>query len=256
MTSNSDELKHIGSMLPGNVEWYTGECEIHKGYRSIRRIGSTASGCPDCANEESERKYQESAREERKSHLFKISGIPKKFMDSGFKNYPIDYPSQEIAVASMRMYVRTLHEHLSDGSGMILCGAIGTGKTRLACALANNAISKLASVRYCTVSDMLTEIKKSYSTEGMTEQGQIDKFVRYLDLLILDEIDVMRGTESDNLLLFQVVNGRNLAMKPTIAITNRKHDELAQYIGDRTADRLLENATIISFDWPGYRKPR
>jgi DNA replication protein DnaC len=254
MAISDDELVPVGSLLPKNLEWYDSECETHGIYRALRRTGDTIEKCPTCIGDEAAKADHEAAIAARKQHLFNISGIPKKFVESGFRNYPIDCHEQEVAIAVMRMYVRQVQCHVKNGSGMIVTGSIGAGKTRLACALANNAISKMVSVKYFTVADMLSEIKRAYSTDGMTEASQIYLMVNCADILILDEVDVNRGSETDNLLLFQVVNGRNLAMKPIISITNRAPDELGQYVGERTADRLRENAMIVTCGWPSYRK--
>jgi DNA replication protein DnaC len=73
-------------------------------------------------------------------------------------------------------------------------------------------------------------------------------------LLILDEVGVQFGSETEKQILFSLLNGRYKAMLPTLLISNLTRDELAVCIGTRNLDRLQEGAgTFISFDWDSYR---
>ena len=42
------------------------------------------------------------------------------------------------------------------------------------------------------------------------------------DLLILDEVGVQFGSETEKMILFEIINGRYEQLKPTIVISNRR----------------------------------
>lgn len=75
------------------------------------------------------------------------------------------------------------------------------------------------------------------------------------DLLIIDEVGVQFGSESEKIILFEIINERYEQMKPTILISNLSEDELSRYVGERIIDRMREGkGAVINFDWESYRK--
>ena len=75
----------------------------------------------------------------------------------------------------------------------------------------------------------------------------------YPGLLIIDEIGVQYGTDSERNILFEVINDRYEDMLPTIMISNLPLNELAPLLGERVVDRMLEGGAVLSFNWPSYR---
>ena len=74
------------------------------------------------------------------------------------------------------------------------------------------------------------------------------------DLLILDEVGVQFGSETEKMILFEIINGRYEQLKPTIVISNLA-DALTDYLGERVVDRLREGGgRMLIFDWPSYRR--
>jgi len=74
------------------------------------------------------------------------------------------------------------------------------------------------------------------------------------DLLVLDEIGVQYGSETEKNILFEIVNERYEAMKPTILISNLAMTTLTEYAGERVIDRMKENGgKCIVFDWKSRR---
>ena len=68
---------------------------------------------------------------------------------------------------------------------------------------------------------MVRAVKETYSRNSeRTERQVIADFARP-DLLILDEIGRQHGTDTERLIIFDVINARYLQNKPSILITNR-----------------------------------
>lgn len=75
------------------------------------------------------------------------------------------------------------------------------------------------------------------------------------DLLILDEVGVQFGSDTEKLILFEIINGRYENRRATILISNLAMDGLKAYLGDRIIDRLREGGgRQVVFDWDSFRK--
>lgn len=239
------------AVLPKGFEPVSGVCKEHGQFRTIRVAGSDDVVCPLCVSAGAKRESIEAAHKARVEHLHSVSGVPARFHDAGLKNFSAETDEQRKAKAAVAGWLR---EFAPGWRTLLMSGSLGTGKTHLVCALANNLISAGRSVRYTTMAAMLGDIKRAYSTDGMTEAGQVGRYVTDWDLLILDEADVMRGTENDLGLIFAVINGRYNALKPVVLVSNQPVDRLGEFLGERTVSRLAENASVVVCNWQSYRR--
>lgn len=85
-----------------------------------------------------------------------------------------------------------------------------------------------------------------------SEQEVIDTLCA-LDLLVIDEVGVQRGTDDEQIILFDVIDRRYADLRPTIIITNLNGAAFAEVIGPRIMDRLRERAVFVPFNWASYR---
>jgi DNA replication protein DnaC len=76
------------------------------------------------------------------------------------------------------------------------------------------------------------------------------------DLLIIDEIGVQFGTDTERMIIYDILDQRYEAMLPVILTTNVMDlKSLETYLGDKIIDRLYEgDSRIYRFDWHSYRK--
>ena len=186
----------------------------------------------------------------RKADLHKAAHLPKRYEGQKFMATTDDQKAVRITVKAFIDEV----EKRDSWCALILYGGVGTGKTLMACELADAIIDKFdMSVRYCTVKQMIAEIQASYNTEGKSEEGEILRFVQY-EILILDEIDIKPDTKNAAILLQEVINRRYNEEKPVVIITNQTAETLEQYVGDRINSRLHEKAYLAAFTWPDFRK--
>lgn len=244
-------------------------CQKHGPYKCIEMTMAagisftTETKCPGCVEDEI---YK---LEKRRSDLLNIknrdkvrslmreAGISKRFDHCTFDNY--DTGSGEGAVKALKIckrYAEKWPDRLSKGGGLVLCGKPGTGKNHLATCVTKEVINNhQGSVKITSALKVIREIKNTWSRDSeKSEQNVIDS-MKKVDLLIIDEVGVQFGSETELMLMFEVINGRYEAMKPTILISNLNREELAKFIGERVLDRMNEGggATIV-FDWESYRK--
>jgi DNA replication protein DnaC len=215
-------------------------------------------GCPQCEEEREQARKQEEREREERLKLYRVeeaikkAGIPPRFIDATFDNYKAVSDKQKMVLTRCREYAASL----STGNGsLFLCGSVGTGKTHLACAVLIDYIKHEHQGQYISVMKMIREIRSTYSKEAKEdEQDAIDRFTKK-DLLVLDEVGVQLGTDSEKLLLFEVINGRYERMKPTVLISNLNVKDVTEYLGERTIDRLRENGgKVLGFTWESHRK--
>lgn len=227
-------------------------CERHGALTAFVPEGVKAH-CPMCVHELSEREQREQLRVERQEQLTRIACLPERFKAASFKAFNEHCPAVVDVKRQVGAYLRSLQDEPKQWAPLILAGAPGTGKTHALCALANNLIREGVGCHYTTMQTMLAEIKKAYGTDGMTEAGQVWKYVGNFTLLIIDEADVMRASENDLGLIFAVINGRYNELRSVALATNQKPEKLGEFLTERVADRLRENAQTLRFDWAGQR---
>lgn len=253
---------HLGSTIElkpfmSRLESVSGECEKHGAYKTMRGKGTDDTVCPVCNEEKMRAEDRDAAFRRRVVHLSDVSGIPNRYASAGIKNYSAENDGQRYLLREAAAFTRKARDH-QGWAALTLTGGPGTGKTHVACAIANILISYGVSCRYTTAMDMVNEIRRAYSEEGKTEAGQIELFTRGHSLLIVDEVDVMRQTksESDLLLITSVINERYASERPVIAISNQSFDSLSKILGPRITSRLSENGVTVPCEWGDYRTQR
>lgn len=217
-------------------------------------------GCPACSAErrvaEESRRAAEAQRERQRkvASLRAASGIPTRFAERTFDGYAATVGGQKIALGVCRAFADAWPDKLAAGASLVLTGGPGTGKTHLACAVANAVMeSHLAAVAFGTVATLLRHIKDTYRKDATkSEQDAIDDLVRP-DLLIVDEVGVQVGSEHEKLLMFEVLNSRYQECRPTILISNLAATELETFLGQRVMDRYRECGSVLAFDWQSHR---
>jgi len=246
-------------------EMVTETCEHHGDYQTqaLEVMGKRITmGCPVCEQEqEAKRKAHEDAaakasKERRVRQLASDALIPKRFAGYGFDDYQPQSDKSARILATCKRYAEKFEDRLAMGGGLVLCGKPGTGKTHLACAIANHIITEFCRVPlFTSVTKMSRAVKSTYSTKSdKTESEMIREFVQP-DLLILDEVGAQRGTETELLLAQEIIDERYQQVRPTILISNLPETELAKYIGDRALDRMYEGGgAVLAFDWDSYRR--
>lgn len=122
------------------------------------------------------------------------------------------------------------------GSGILMVGNTGLGKTHLSLAIAN----KLIENGFCVVYGSVTELIRKINSEQFDEaKGDTMSLVKSCDLLILDDLGVENKSEWNASLLYEIINTRQNKRAPMIISTNLDLDELTQCYGDRLSSRMF-----------------
>jgi DNA replication protein DnaC len=240
----SDILGQFGRLA--NVE---GSCDDHGSATILARVGDPWH-CPVCLDAKLAAEFTSQAIAMRHEHLQKIADLPQKHRGS---KLTFDTPEQK-AVVAMVVAFRDFIVAQQRWATLIMVGENGTGKTLMVTQLAERLIAKYGkSVRYVTAASMISEIQSCYGREGRSAEVAMLEFAQY-DLLIVDEIDLIRDKDDAKILLTEVISKRYNAERPVVAISNQTLDTLGQFIGDRIVSRLHENSFICLFDWDDFRR--
>lgn len=236
-------------------------CEIHGEYVSyVWKLGQ--SGCEKCqeiADKQNAKDRHEREAKERQERIWKDrlgrAAIPERFANRTLDSYIPRCAKSVRALEVSKAYAVGFDDVTEQGTCLIFCGGVGTGKTHLAIGIANEIIKQGKQPVFVSVIKAIRTIKETYSREvKTTEDEAIQSFIDP-DLLILDEVGVQFGSETEKLYLFEIINGRYEQMRPTLLISNLSVNELGAFIGDRVMDRLREGGgKVVVFDWASHRK--
>lgn len=261
------EIKTIGkaSGMMGrfNFPQQPATCDKHGEFTAYMYPNCNAwSACSKCHADELEAQQQAEFAERRRDaelqerrRLVAAAQIPLRFADRTIENFVAHTDGAKRAVAVARAYVQEFDELRKEGASLIFCGGVGTGKTHLAIGIANAVLDMKLRVRFASVMNAVRTVKETYSRgSDDTERQALNEFISP-DLLVLDEVGVQFGSDTEKMILFEIINGRYEQMKPTVVISNLAKEALGEFIGERSIDRLRENGgRLVVFDWASYRR--
>jgi DNA replication protein DnaC len=160
--------------------------------------------------------------------------------------WPAEADSLELAYNQARQFSSKL-----DG-WLLLQGGFGCGKTHLAAAIANFAVSMGVPTLFITVPDLLDLLRMSYQNKETTYEERFEQ-IRTAPLLILDDFGTQNATQWAQEKLFQIINYRYINRKPTVVTTNMPLNEIEERIRSRLQDPEL--VTRVRIKAPDYRNP-
>ncbi|MBC8589974.1 ATP-binding protein [Anaerosalibacter bizertensis] len=128
----------------------------------------------------------------------------------------IEPERQEVIIA--KNFVKNFKELAKNNNGLIFHGNVGTGKTYLAACIANKIIEEYQiRVKMRNIPQIINDIEK----RGFDiDKNEYYRLLCSVPLLILDDFGIERNTEYINEMVYQIINTRYEAKKPTIISTN------------------------------------
>lgn len=118
-------------------------------------------------------------------------------------------------------------------SNLILMGGTGLGKTHLSLAIANTAIAKGFGVVYSSVNNIVAKLEREHF--GREEENDTSSLLLDCDLLILDDLGTEFRTAFSVAEIYNIVNTRQMAQRPTIISTNLTMKEIEERYTERFA---------------------
>lgn len=192
---------------------------------------------------------------------FRSSGLGALIERQSFDNFSLDYYKEDPAVfAQMKRtlaVVRKYADEFSAASGNLLFfGGTGLGKTHLSTAIARRAIERGFDVRYESAQNVFSDFEEERFRSH--REGEDTRTERYfsVDLLILDDLGTEAMTNFTSSCLYNLINSRLIAARPTVISTNLGQKELCARYDERVVSRLFGEYQPIPFLGEDVRKQK
>lgn len=211
--------------------------------------------CKLCAKETVHRShaaYEDELQQRLLQQRIKNSGLNKRYLDRGFKNYVVACSAQENAIKQCQTFAQQI---ISDHHpNLLLIGTPGTGKTHLGASIIRNILyNSTKSARYYTSAEIAQKMMDTWSDASRSEKEVIDHFSSF-DLLVIDEYGLHDRHEKRLEMVHKVVYSRYDNMKSTLLISNFTLQNMQRDLGVRLWSRLHENnLSVVPCYWDDKR---
>ena len=189
---------------------------------------------------EIEREAKEKEEAERRDLMERI----KRYRKMGFPESQMQYwtfenddQSRPKLTEMAKRYVDNFDTFYKEGKGLLLHGDVGTGKTYIACMIANALIDKGYPVLVTNFARILNTL------QGTFERQEYLDSLNQFKLLVIDDLGVERDTGFAKEQVFNIIDSRYRAGKPMIITTNLTMQRLAtetELSDKRVYDRIIE----------------
>jgi DNA replication protein DnaC len=236
-------------------------CEKHGPFTSKNILHGIWSRCPPCSADEATRARADAEAQERRATLegwqrrIGRAGIPERFQDRSLENFIATTDAQRRALAFATAYADGFGEVMKTGRSALFIGKYGTGKTHLACAIGMRLMQRdQRPVLFSTVFRAVRRVKDTWSAGSLETESQAIAALTFPHLLILDEVGVQHGSDTEKLIVFDLINERYERRRPTLLLSNFDVETVRRYLSERVFDRLREDGgEVVVFNWSSNR---
>ncbi len=203
-----------GDYQDGDGFWVCGKCGTRKEgeYEFVWGLSRVPVMCK-CRAEESERKRERMRRiqDTVKRQYMIADGME----DIGYRNrtFAADDSADSGQSLICRDYLANWETHQRTGTGLLLYGDVGTGKTFYACCIANALIDKGCDVYVTNFPSLLDKLQSGERFRTMDR-------IRDVDLLCIDDLGVERDTPTAIEYVYKVIDTRYRSSRPLVVTTN------------------------------------
>jgi len=207
--------------------------------------------------------------------LLAAARIPKRYEHCELSSFTTDFPAAHGSLALARIAASKFVEEYDprDGSGLLIIGKIGVGKTHLAVGIMKELIlGRGIGCLFYDYRELLKEIQNSYNESVKATELEVLRPVFDADVLVLDELGAVKPTEWVWDTVSLILNTRYNDNRTTIITTNfpdgapaltsslsparsaSREETLGDRIGERMRSRLHEMCRIIQIDGQDFRQ--
>lgn len=250
------EIRQVKTMCPLHGEYLANQVWLSGQIKEV-------SECPECfklkearraIDEEKARK--EEAERNRKQRIVETR-MPLEYQTKDFSTFIQETDSQKAAFKLARRFVKGWEKAKAGGYGLLFLGSCGTGKTHLACAIMIELLKEYAFSypRYYKASEIFSAVRSTYQAGASTNEEETLKFFSSIQLLVIDEVGVQKGSEAEKRILFSILDNRVTSNKPSNLLSNLGPKALEELLGDRLYDRIRSKCVPMLFAGTSMRKP-
>lgn len=189
------------------------------------------------------------------SKLYRYSNLDslRDFTFDTFKPHGLAGTLTDPQILSLQTAFNSCKEFAGKLDGwLLLMGKYGCGKTHLAAAIANQAVSLGVPTLFLTVPDLLDWMRFAYGDKETTFEERFEE-IRQIALLVLDDFGTENATPWAQEKLFQILNYRYQNRLAVVITTNQTMDAIEERIQSRLQDPTLVQRIYINA--PDFRNP-
>jgi DNA replication protein DnaC len=209
----------------------------------------------------------------RNRNLLEAARIPRRYEHCELGSYTTDFPGANHSLARAHLVASRFVEEYDprDGTGLLILGQIGTGKTHLAVGIIKELIlNRGVPGLFYDYRELLKEIQNSYNATVQTTELDVLRPVFETDVLVLDELGAVKPTEWVWDTVSLILNTRYNDNRTTIITTNfedqpaaavngslarvTRAETLGDRIGERMRSRLHEMCRVIKMEGEDFRQ--
>ena len=249
------------------MEQKQSNCVEHGDFTSLSFVKGRWTTCPVCAEAKVAEIDSERAAQEKRAAWERRVGqscIPTRFAKRTLSSFVVSNAGQGRAKAFAVAYAEGFDDVLKSGRSAIFSGNPGTGKTHLAAGIGLHIMAKGKTFLFSSAASLVRRVKDTYSKGSAETESEAIRFFCTPDLLVIDEVGQQFGSDTEKLVLFEVINRRYENCQPTILMSNLPVEDykirgevrpgIRSYLGDRVIDRMREGGgQLIIFDWESQR---
>lgn len=233
----------------------TEDCEKHGPYMATGiRIMShvTWSRCPVCAKE---RTAQEVTDGQIASGM-REAGVPMRYAFNRFGDMDTSVASS--AIAMLAAEIDEIAENASEckqdvGKFIILSGGTGVGKTHMGCAMIRSLFN-IVSCRYEVETEWLSDMRATWNRDSERTEAQVFARAAKPRLLVLDEFAMSQPQPWKQEIVSRLIDYRYSNRKTTVMLTNEPPASIAQWVGERAADRMRQCSRVKIINGESFRR--
>lgn len=198
--------------------------------------------CQQEKQSEDEKKWKEMQEAYRIKHL-KMDGV----IDKSLSKCRFETAEMTENLKKCKNYAEKWDE-MKEGTGLLLWGGVGTGKTYAAACIVNELLDR-------GVPSMITSFPRILNSGGY-DKSEVASQMRNYELVVIDDLGVERDSEYALETVYMVIDERYKSGKPTIVTTNltlERMENPENIRQKRIYDRVLEMCVPICFSGKSRR---
>ena len=183
----------------------------------------------------------------RAATLLAAARIPRRYEHCELASYTTDFPGAHPSIAFAHLSACRFAQEYDprDGTGLLIIGQIGTGKTHLAVGITKELIlNKGIPCLFYDYRELLKEIQNSYNAAVQTTELDVLRPVFETDVLVLDELGAVKPTEWVWDTVSLILNTRYNDNRTTIITTNFEDGPSAKAEGIRWTEHEVRGTKL------------